>query len=135
MGAKSAKIERPKEFAAEAGSKCVIEEWERDKKEYTVDEDRMRLAGRWRVTQAPEGKARLRDLDFANPMLSVSFQEGDSQLGFASAPWQLEDTKGDRKIVGPAGTATYKFEKGQLHLEFDEGRFKGRWALSKTRTL
>src|SRR5262245_48199095 len=29
----NAKIERPKEFTAEAGSKCVIEEWRREKDE------------------------------------------------------------------------------------------------------
>jgi hypothetical protein len=34
------KTERPEEYTVEAGSKCVIEEWRREKKEHTVAEDR-----------------------------------------------------------------------------------------------
>jgi uncharacterized protein (TIGR03067 family) len=130
----NAKVERPKEYSAEAGSKCVIEEWRRDKDEYTVAEDRLRLTGRWRVAEKrADSKARLRDLSFANPMLSVTYEEGDQQLGFESSPWRVEEEGGVRKIIGPSGACTYQFDKGQLEVEFAEGRFKGKWTLKKAR--
>jgi uncharacterized protein (TIGR03067 family) len=128
-------ITRPKEFTAEAGSKCVVEEWRREKDEYTAAEDRMRLTGRWRVAQnAAEPKARLRDLAFADPQLNVTFEQGGQQLGFESGPWRLEEAVGVRKIVGPSGTCTYRFDKGRLELDFAEGRFKGKWTLTRART-
>jgi uncharacterized protein (TIGR03067 family) len=129
------KTERPKEYTAEVGSKCVIEEWRREKDEYTVAEDRLRLTGRWRVAEkSADSKARLRDLDFANPMLSVTYEGGDRQLGLESSPWRVEEAGGVRKIIGPSGACTYRFDKGQLRVEFAEGRFKGKWTLKKVRT-
>jgi uncharacterized protein (TIGR03067 family) len=131
----NAKIERPKEYTAEAGSKCVLEEWRREKDEYTVAEDRRRLTGRWRVAEKrANSRARLRDLDFANPMLSVTYEEGDQQLGFESDPWRVEEEGGVRKIIGPSGACACQFDKGQLQVEFPEGRFKGKWTLKKART-
>jgi uncharacterized protein (TIGR03067 family) len=128
-------IERPKEFAADAGSKRVIEDWKRDKDDYTVAEDRLRLAGRWRVVEPnANAGARLRDLDFNDPMLNVTSEQGGQQLAFASGPWQIVDDGGVRKITGPVGACTYNFDKGKLAVEFADGRFKGKWTLTRTRT-
>lgn len=130
----NANTERPKKFSAEAGSKCVIEEWQRDKDEFTLAEDRLRLAGRWRVAEkSADAKSSLRDLDLAEPLFKVTYQDGEQQLGLESGTWRVEEAGGDRKITGPSGGCTYKFDKDQLQLEFTEGRFKGTWTLKKTR--
>jgi uncharacterized protein (TIGR03067 family) len=129
-------IARPTAYAAEAGSKCVIEEWQREKDDYAIGEDRLRLLGRWRVAESKntDPKVRLRDLDFADPMLSVT-HEGGAALGFLSAPWKIEGEGSARKVSGAPGDFTYKFDKGQLVVEFADGQFKGSWTLKKTRGL
>jgi uncharacterized protein (TIGR03067 family) len=130
----NAKVERPKEFLAAAGSKCVVEEWRREKDEYSVAEDRLRLTGRWRVADKAAGaQGGLRDLGFADPLLSAT-SEGGQQLGLVTGPWRIEEANGVRTIVGPAGACTYKFDDGRLRVEFADGRFNGAWTLTKVRT-
>ena len=79
-------------------------------------------------------KEQLRDLDFTQPLLNVT-TEGDNQLGFQAGPWEIQEKEGTRRMVGPLGASKYRIEKGQLQVEFEEGRFRGTWTLTKTRTL
>ena len=123
---------RPGEYAAEAGSKRTVEEWQRDAAPFTAAEDMLRLQGKWKVVEADAQRyPRLRDLTWTRNLLTANLLKSETSIAFESSPVKVAETG---QVTGAAlGTFRYTFADGQLVIDFADGPYKGKWKLNKVR--